>query len=91
MQKRFVAYLLIGPLAACQSPEEIQVAKENRMRADYQTCVEDYGFKAKSDAARNCMLQIELNRENQENYAYGASYWDRHPFSGSGVYFMNRY
>jgi hypothetical protein len=80
----FIALLL----TACQSPEEIQAAKERQMQADYDACVQDYGFKPKSDAARNCMLQIELARQQQNDYYYGASYWDRHPHFGSGIYYL---
>jgi hypothetical protein len=85
--------LLTLLLSACQSPEQIEAARQHQMEVDYNTCVQDYGFRKNSDAARNCMLQIELAREQENSYYYGGSYWDRHPhgYGGSGVYFMNRY
>jgi hypothetical protein len=76
--------------AACATPEEQAAARERQMHVDYTTCVEDYGFRPNSDGARNCMLQLDIAREQQQNYSYHGSYWDRHPRFGSGIYFMNR-
>lgn len=56
-------------LFACATPEEIEARKQAQMKADYDLCVNDYGFKPKSDAARNCMLQLEIAR--QQRYDYG--------------------
>lgn len=55
-------------LTACATPEEIAARREQQMQADYNTCVNDYGFKPKSDAARNCMLQIDIARQNRDAY-----------------------
>ncbi len=76
-------------LTACATPEEIQAAKEAQMKADYNTCVNDYGFAPKSDAARNCMLQIELAREQMKNAATYNSYYGGHGHFGSGIHYMN--
>lgn len=89
------ASLLCLLAAACSTPEEIAAAREREMRIDYDTCVEDYGFRPQSDGARNCMLQLEIAREQERNTTYsgsyyGGSYYDRHPRFGSGIYFMNR-
>ena len=75
-------------LSACATPEEIQAAKEAQMKADYDTCINDYGFKPKSDAARNCMLQIALARQQARNAATYNSYYG-HGHFGSGIHYMN--
>jgi hypothetical protein len=83
------ALILCFLLSACATPEEIQAAKEAQMKADYETCVEDYGFRPNSDGVRNCMLQIQLAREQAQNAAYYGTYWDRHPHFGSGIYYTH--
>ena len=84
-----ITLCLLLLLSACATPEEIEAARQAQMQADYDTCVDDYGFKPKSDAARNCMLQLQIAREqiNEVNsrpyYGYGYPY--RAP--GAGVHY----
>ncbi|MCK4205995.1 hypothetical protein J3U99_14555 [Brucella pituitosa] len=47
---------LAGLLAGCQT-----MTPEQRRAADEQTC-RSYGFKQKSDAFSNCLLQLDLDR-----------------------------
>jgi hypothetical protein len=76
-------------LCACQTPEQLEAAKQQQMQADYNTCVGTYGFKPKSDAARNCMLQIELAREQaRTNAVYGDPYVYGPPI-GTGFYYLH--
>lgn len=82
-------YLLLLPLllSACATPEEIEARRQAQMQADYEVC-KDYGFKQNSDALRNCMLQLELARQQRynNNYYYGGYYGHRYPGASVGYY-----
>jgi len=87
------ALLVVCLLSACQSPEQLVAAQAQQEQDDYNTCA-SYGFRPKSDGFRNCLLQLDIAREQEQSYRnsyyYGSSYWDRHPHFGSGIYFMQR-
>ena len=69
-------------LAACATPEQIAARQEAQRQADYETC-KSYGFRAKSDGFRNCLLQLDIARQQRyNNYYYGGSYHQRH---GAGI------
>jgi hypothetical protein len=57
--------------SACATPEEMAAARQRQQQADADTCA-SYGFRARSDAFSNCMLQLEIARE-QRNYYYDTS------------------
>jgi len=81
---------LLCLLSACTTPEQIAAAQQQQELEDADTCA-SYGFRANSDGFRNCLLQLDIAREQERNaYHYGGSYWDRHPHFGSGIYFMQR-
>ena len=84
---RAATLLIFLCLSACATPEEIEARKQAQMQEDYNTCVDGYGFKPKSDGARSCMLQLELAREQRYNSYYYGGYWGpRHPGSSVGYY-----
>jgi len=71
-------------LSACATPEQIAARQEAQRQADYQTC-KSYGFRTKSDGFRNCLLQLDIARQQRNNnYYYGGGY--RHRGSGIGYY-----
>ncbi|MFW0777999.1 MAG: hypothetical protein ACN2B6_09820 [Rickettsiales bacterium] len=74
-------------LSACATPEQIAARQEAQRQADYETC-KSYGFRVKSDAFRNCLLQLDIARQQRSsNYYYGGSYRHRH---GTGIgYYLN--
>lgn len=66
--KNYAPIFLILLLAACATPEQIAAQREAQMKADYDVCVNGYGFKPNSDGARNCMLQLEIARQQRVYY-----------------------
>lgn len=82
MKKIFLLSLLF--LTACATPEQIAEKKRLQLEQDRQTC-RDYGFRPRSDAFSNCMLQLEIARE-QRQYYYDSGY---PRFHGSYHYFRH--
>jgi hypothetical protein len=86
MKKPFLIFCLA--LSACSTPKQIEATQQQQMAEDYKTCIEQYGFKPKSDAARNCMLQIELARQQCTSYRYND--YPYYPRIGTSFYYLHR-
>lgn len=87
--KKFSAILFLLLASACTTPEQIEAARQEQERQDVETCRE-YGFRFRTDAFSNCMLQLSLERQRRyDSYYYGGGYYGR-PY-GSGIYYMNRF
>lgn len=87
MKKALVFFLLLSACVA--SPEQIEAARQAQQQQDYNTCA-GYGFRPNSDGFRNCLLQIDLARQqqryyNDSYYGYGAGYPYRY---SSGIYYL---
>ena len=54
-------------LSACATPQEMEAARQRQQQADADTCA-SYGFRARTEAFANCMLQLEIAR--QQRYYY---------------------
>ncbi len=85
-----LALLLCFCLAACATPEEIEARRQAQLQQDVDIC-RDYGFRPNSDAFRNCMLQLNIAREQRAqertSYYYGyGTYPHRRPGAGVGYY-----
>jgi hypothetical protein len=76
-------------LTACQTPEQIAAQQQMQYEQDVETC-RSYGFRPKSDAFSNCMLQLDIARQQRyyydsNNYYYGGYYGYPHHRVGSSV------
>lgn len=83
MKKSVLISLLL--LTACATPEQLAEQRRLQVEQDRQTCF-DYGFRPRSDAFSNCMLQLEIARQQQQQY-YDHYYGPR--FHGSYHYFRH--
>ena len=54
-------------LCACTTPEQIAEQRQLQQQQDVETC-RSYGFRVKSDAFSNCMLQLSIAREQRQYY-----------------------
>jgi len=78
-------------LSGCQTPEQIAAQQEMQRQQDNETCL-SYGFRPRSDAFRNCLLQLNIARDQQRYYnersyyGYGVGYYPHH--HGSGIYYL---
>jgi hypothetical protein len=83
--------LLLILLTACATPEQIAEQKRLQDEQDYNTCV-DYGFRPHSDGFRNCLLQLDLARQQRremyyhDSYYYGGYYGPYRHGAGMGYY-----
>lgn len=82
--------LLALLLAACQTPEQLAQQRAIQQEQDHATCLR-YGFRPGSDAFKNCLLQLNIAREQRDydntryHYYYGTGY-SRH--GGSALYYL---
>lgn len=68
----FAACLLVS---ACQTPQEIEAARQAQAQADTATC-QSYGLRPGSEAFGNCRLQLDLARQQR----YNSYYYDPYPY-----------
>ena len=78
---------------ACATPEQLAAQRELQRQQDMDTCA-SYGFRPNSDGFRNCLLQLDIAREQRDYYdtRYGG-YYDYYPHrhtSGSIGYYLHR-
>jgi hypothetical protein len=75
-------------LSACQTPEQLAMQQQMQYEQDVETC-RSYGFRVKSDAFSNCMLQLDIARQQRtyydRDYYYGGYYGYPHHHVGSSV------
>lgn len=75
-------------LSACATPEQIAEQRQLQQQQDVETC-RSYGFRPKSDAFSNCMLQLSIAREQRQyyrdnSYYYGGYYGSGYPYRHGG-------
>lgn len=83
--------LLLLLLAACATPQQLAEQKRLRDEEDRQICL-GYGFDARSDAYRQCLLQLAIARQQRydtrtdSRFFYGYGHGSRYHGSSAGYF-----